>query len=81
MCRQPAAGVYAYRVCGISKQRISEIELKTDSEVTPKTAAKIADAFVRVAEKKQQKLQKFREDFERCRDSLMDCVEEYSYEL
>ena len=67
--------------CGVSVQRISEIELKTDSGITPKTAAKIESAFTSIAEKKYQELDMFRQDFARYKDRLMECVEEYGYEL
>ena len=67
--------------CGISGPRISEIELKIDSEVTPNTAARIADAFTNVAEKKRGELQLLCEDLKLYRNSLMECVEESEYEL
>ena len=67
--------------CGISGPRICEIELRTDSEVTPNTAVKIADAFARIAEEKRGELQLLCRDLKRHKNSLMDCVEEIGYEL
>lgn len=69
------------RVCGVSSQRISEIELNTEPEITPKTAAKIADAFNIAAERRRRELRRFRKDYEKYKDSLMECVEEIGYEL
>ena len=69
------------RVCGVSSQRISEIELNTEPEITPKTAAKIEDGFANVTEKRRRELHKLRKDYEKYKGSLMDCVEEIGYEL
>ena len=69
------------RACGLSKQRISEIELKTAPTVRLDTSQKIVRAFSEIMERRREKHQKLFQDFERHKGSLMDCVEEIGYEL
>ena len=69
------------RTCGVSKQRISEIELKTDIPIKIETAEMVKDAFTRLIEKKRKKVQRLYQDFESHKDTLMDYVEEIGYEL
>ena len=69
------------RTCGVTRQRISELELDTEAVITPKTKEAVARAFSSILDKRWEKFQRQYRDFEKHRDSLMDCVEECEYEL
>ena len=69
------------RICGVSRQRISEIELETNLSFKPETTEKITRAFAEIVEKQHEKYQTLYQDFEGHREDLMDIVEDYRYEL
>ena len=68
------------RVCGVSAQRISELEL---SESTPEaeTVQKIQNGFETIIAQRGEKLDTLRQDYDSCKNSLMERVGEYEYEL
>lgn len=68
------------RACGVSAQRISELEL---SESTPEaeTVQKIQDGFEAIIAQRGEKLRTLRQEFDSCKNSLMERVGEYEYEL
>ena len=67
--------------CGVSSQRISEIELNTDVSVTRGTAEMVKKGFARFIAARQSRIHQLHQDFECHKDALMDCVEEIGYEL
>ena len=67
--------------CGVSSQRISEIELKADVSVTRGTAEMVKKGFARLIAARQSMIHQLHQDFECHKDALMDCVEEIGYEL
>ena len=69
------------RVCGITKQRISHIELGKRASVEPETAARILRGFTGIIEERRLAVQGLEQDFKRQRATLMDYVEEHDYEL
>lgn len=68
------------RACGISAQRISELEL---SKSTPEveTVQKIQSGFVRILDERAGRAAALRQEYEACKDTLMERVGEYEYEL
>lgn len=68
------------RACGVSAQRISELEL---SESTPEaeTVQKIQSGFTRILDERADRAAALRQEYEACKDTLMDRVGEYEYEL
>ena len=68
------------RACGLSPQRISEIELSVDKP-TPATEEKLWRAFYAVAEQRRANLLSLTGDLARHGGSLFDPVEEAGYEL
>lgn len=65
---------------GVSVQRVNQLEL--DMEYHPRRAVKTLDmAFCTVIAQRARKLDALRLDFMKHRDSLMDAVEETTYEL
>ena len=68
------------RACGLSPQRISEIELSVES-LTPATEGKLRRAFYAVAAQREKRLLSLTGDLARHDGSLFDAVEEVGYEL
>lgn len=68
------------RACGLSPQRISEIELSAQ-RLTPVTEEKLRQAFSLVAEERRCQLSSLHCDLEHYSKSLFDAVEESAYEL
>lgn len=68
------------RACGLSPQRISEIELSVEKP-TPATEEKLLQAFYVVAGQRKDRLLSLTGDLERHGGSLFDAVEEAGYEL
>lgn len=68
------------RVCGLSPQRISEIELGVES-MTRTTEIKLRRAFHEIASQRRTSLHELLDDLSRHEDSLLDAVEESEYEL
>lgn len=68
------------RACGISAQRISELEL---SKSTPEaeTVQKIQSGFELLLAQRGEKLDALRQEYSACKDTLMERVGEYEYEL
>ena len=69
------------RACGVSKQRVSQIELITDRSVELETAGKIIRAFAGIAQRRRTEYQNLERDFTNHKATLLDCVEEDGYEL
>ena len=68
------------RACGVSEQRMSELELSV-AEVKPSTLKKLQAGFEQVMEHRQTRLCQMQRDFDRHKCNLLDLVEELSYEL
>ena len=68
------------RACGLSPQRISEIELSVEKP-TPSTEEKLRQAFYAVAAQREEKLLSLTGDLARHEGALFDAVEEAGYEL
>lgn len=66
--------------CGISEQRMSELEL-SEIPVAQSTVEKIQLGFERIIERRQLMLLQMREDYNRNRQTLLEPIEEYEYEL
>ena len=68
------------RACGVSAQRISELEL---GESTPEaeTAQKIQTGFETIIARRREKLDTLQQEYIACKNSLMERVGEYEYEL
>ena len=68
------------RACGVSAQRISELEL---SESTPEaeTVQKIQNGFEALLTLRGEQLAALRQEYADCKNSLMERVGEYEYEL
>ena len=66
--------------CGISKQRLSEIELG-ETPVSEAASRTVADAFAAVAERRRDSSNALSRDFRRHKDTLLESVEEHGYEL
>ncbi len=68
------------RACGLSPQRISEIELGVE-RLAPSTEEKLWHAFYAVAEQRKANVLSLTGDLTRHGGSLFDAVEEAGYEL
>lgn len=66
--------------CGVSKQRIYELE-NEEAAILPATADKIRRGMEAVLKDRQVWIDTFRSDLEKHRETLMDYVEETTYEL
>ena len=66
--------------CGVSKQRIYELENK-EAAILPATADKMRRGMEAVLKDRQVWIDAFRSDLEKHRETLMDYVEETTYEL
>ena len=68
------------RACGVSKQRIYELEMLIDSP-RGRTEEKIIHGMVALILQRQTELDTLCMDFMKHRDTLLDRVEETAYEL
>ena len=68
------------RACGLSAQRISELEL---SEGVPEqeTIQKIQSGFKRILTERMEDAERLHLEYQRCRNALMQRVGEDEYEL
>ena len=66
--------------CGISKQRLSQIELG-ETPVSEAASQTVADAFAAVAERRRDSSNGLSRDFRRHKNTLLESVEERGYEL
>ncbi len=68
------------QACGVSAQRISELEL---GESTPEaeTVQKIQTGFETIIVRRGEKLDTLQKEYIACKNSLMERVGEYEYEL
>ena len=68
------------RACGLSAQRISELEL---SEGVPEqeTIQKIQNSFERILTERMEDAERLHLEYQRCRNALMQRVGEDEYEL
>ena len=68
------------RACGLSAQRISEVEL---SEGVPEqeTIQKIQNGFERILTERMEDAERLHLEYQRCRNALMQRVGEDEYEL
>ena len=68
------------RACGLSAQRISELEL---SEGVPEqeTIQKIQNGFERIITERMEDAERLHLEYQRCRNALMQRVGEDEYEL
>lgn len=68
------------RACGLSAQRISELEL---SEGVPEqeTIRKIQNGFERILTERMEDAERLHLEYQRCRNALMQRVGEDEYEL
>ncbi len=69
------------RFCGVSSQYISEIELNPEPKLGKETSARLLAAFSSVVEERNHGLMCLQQDFLNCKDTLLDAVEETTYEL
>lgn len=68
------------RACGVSAQRISELELGTGT-AEASTVQKIQVGFERILAERTERTDALRREYEACKDTLMEPVGEYEYEL
>ena len=66
--------------CGVSAQRISELEL-SENKPSAETVQKIQSGFETIIAQRSEKLDTLRQDYDSCKNSLMERVGEYEYEL
>ena len=66
--------------CGVSAQRIHELETK-EGGVIPATAQKICCGLQAVMQNRQKRICEFWADMKKHSDTVMDYVEETTYEL
>ena len=66
--------------CGVSAQRISELEL-IENKPSAETVQKIQSGFESIIAQRGEKLGLLRQDYASCKNSLMERVGEYEYEL
>ncbi len=68
------------RFCGLSPQRLSEIELNVEG-LLPATEEKVRQALYAAAGQREAELSSLRSDLERYGDSLFETVKESDYAL
>ena len=61
-------------------QRISELEL-SENKPSAETVQKIQSGFEAIIAQRSEKLGTLRQDYDSCKNSLMERVGEYEYEL
>ena len=66
--------------CGVSKQRLSEIELNKKS-VSEAAARMIGNGFTVVTERRRDASDGLNQDLQRHKNALLELVEEHGYEL
>ena len=66
---------------GLSPQRISEIELNPAPEVSDDTQRRLKSAFKMLIEQRQKQMDDLRHDYMDMESSLLEGVEETTYEL
>lgn len=69
------------RFCGVSPQHISEIELNAEPKLRKETSAKLLAAFSKAIEERNNEMVGLQQDFLNHKDTLMEGVEETTYEL
>lgn len=69
------------RFCGVSSQYISEIELNPEPKLGKETSARLLAAFSSVIKDRDREMVSLQQDFLNCKDTLLDAVEETTYEL
>jgi len=69
------------KACGLTTQRIYDIELNANVELEAETKAKIKAGFAAVIAKRRLALTNFEQDYEAHQETLLDAVEETTYEL
>ena len=68
------------RACGVSAQRISELEL-SENKPSAETVKKIQSGFEAIIAQRGEKLDTLHQEYIACKNSLMERVGEYEYEL
>ena len=68
------------RACGVSAQRISELEL-SENKPSAETVQKIQSGFEALLALRGEQLAALRREYADCKDTLMERVGEYEYEL
>ena len=68
------------RACGVSEQRMSELEFST-VEAKPSTLIKLQAGFEQVIVQRQRMLRQMESDYGQRKWNLLDLVEELSHEL
>ena len=68
------------RACGVSAQRISELEL-SENKPSAETVQKIQSGFEAIIAQRGKKLDTLHQEYIACKNSLMERVGEYEYEL
>ena len=68
------------RACGVSAQRISELEL-SENKPSAETVQKIQNGFEALLTLRGEQLAALRREYADCKDTLMERVGEYEYEL
>ena len=68
------------RACGLSAQRISELEL-SESVPEQETIQKIQNGFERILTERMEDAERLHLEYQRCRNALMQRVGEDEYEL
>ncbi len=68
------------RACGVSAQRISELEL-SENKPSAETVQKIQSGFESIIAQRGEKLDTLHQEYIACKNSLMERVGEYEYEL
>lgn len=69
------------RYCGLSPQRISEIELNAEVILDEATAVKVTGAFSDVIMQRRFMMEHLESAYLKHKDTLLDAVEETTYEL
>lgn len=69
------------KVCGISQQRVGEIELDLHKGATEKTQERLVAAFNTLISQKDNEAEELRIALQRNKDSLLKWVEEHEYEI
>ena len=68
------------RACGLSAQRISELEL-SEGVTEQETIQKIQNGFERILTERMEDAERLHLEYQRCRNALMQRVGEDEYEL
>ena len=68
------------RACGVSAQRISELEL-SENKPSAETVQKIQSGFEAILTERMEDAERLHLEYQRCRNALMQRVGEDEYEL